>query len=156
MSPCLSDRTLFLVHEGDASETDRAHVRACLGCAARHQRLVRDLQVIGDALRGAPPLFAVVPRRRILRRPAAAVAAVVVALVVFGGIEAWMWRESVSWVRPRPKGGDADPLPFLEKVSAVLSSTDDASGAAIAMLVPVPDFTDVTGVPEVEWRDEWE
>lgn len=156
MSPCLSERTLLLVHEGDGSASDRTHLRACLRCAAHYQRLVQDLQVIGEALRGAPPLLAVVRRPHILRRRTAAVAAALAAIVMFAGVEAWMWRESVSWVRPQPKGTDADALPFLEQVSAVLSSTGDASDVAIAMLIPAPDLTDVAGVPEVEWSDESE
>ena len=147
---------LLLVYEGDGQASDRAHLRACLRCAARYQRLVQDLQVIGDALRGAPPLPGAVRRPHILRGPSVAVAAALAAIVMFAGVEAWMWRESVLWVRPQPKGSDTDALPFLEEVSAVLSSTGDASGAAIAMLPPAPEFADVTGVPEVEWPDEGE
>ena len=154
MSGCLRDRTLLLLHKGEGGESDRAHLRACLSCAGRYQQMGLDLEVIDQALEQAPPLRAARRRPSDVRRRSVAVAVALAVIVVFAGVEAWRWRESVSWVHPRPKGGDADPLPFLEKVSAVLSSTDDASGAAIAMLVPAPDFTDVTGVPEAEWSDE--
>ena len=156
MSQCLSERTLLLVHEGDGSASDRTHLRACLRCAAHYQRLVQDLQVIGEALRGAPPLPAVVRRPPILRRRTAAVVAALAAMVMFAGVEAWMWRESVLWVSPKPSGDDTETLAFLEEVSRTLSSTGDASGVATVMLTPAPDLTDVAGVPEVEWSDESE
>jgi hypothetical protein len=155
MSQCLSERALLLVHQGDGSALDRTHLRACLGCAARYQRLIQDLQVIDDALRGAPPAAALSRPRMIPWRSFAAAAALA-ALALFVGVEAWMWRESVLWVSPKPSGDDTESLAFLEEVSRALSSTADASGVATVMLSPAPDMADVAGVSEVEWSDESE
>ncbi|MGH7262629.1 MAG: hypothetical protein ACREH7_01730, partial [Candidatus Rokuibacteriota bacterium] len=150
-----SERTLLLVHEGDGSALDRTHLRACLGCAARYQRLIQDLQVIGHALRGAPPAAAL-SRPRVLPWRSFAAAAALAALALFVGVEAWMWRESVLWVSPKPSGGDTETLAFLEEVSRTLSSTGDATGVATVMLSPAPDLADVAGGPEVQWSDESE
>jgi len=123
---------------------------------ARHQQLGQDLEVIGRVLREAPPVAAGSPRPSTGWRRRLALAAPLAAVVVLAGLEVWMWHESVSWVRPQENAGDAETLRFLEKVSAVLSSTDDASRTAIAMFTPPPDFTDMTGAPEGEWPDEWQ
>lgn len=156
MNRCLRDRALLLIHHGEGTESDRAHLRECLRCAARHQELVHDLEAIGRVLREAPPVAAGALRPSTGWRRRLAVGAALAAVVGLAGLEVWMWHESVSWVRPQENAGDAETLRFLEKVSAVLSSTDEGSGPAIAMFTPPPDFTDMTGAPEVEWPDEWQ
>lgn len=155
MNRCLGDRTLLLIHYGEGSAPERTHLGSCLGCAARYQRLVRDLQVIAGALRGAPPAAAL-SRPRTLPWRSFAGAAALAALALFVGVEAWMWRESVLWVSPKPSGDDMETLAFLEEVSRTLSSTGDASGVATVMLTRAPDLTDVAGLPEVESSEEWE
>jgi len=147
MNRCLRDRTLLLLHEGEGSESDRAHLRACLRCAGRYQQMGLDLEVIDQALEQAPPLRAARRHPSDVRRRSVAVAVALAVIVVFAGVEAWRWRESVSWVRPQATGGDADTLRFLAEVSAVLSSTGDASP---------PDFADVAAMPETGWSDEWD
>lgn len=147
MNRCLRDRTLLLSSYGEGSEEDRAHLRACLDCAQRYQRLSRDLELIGRALREGPPVAAVGRLPGAVRRRGLVVAAALTALAVFGGVEAWMWRESVLWVRPQTEAGDADALRFLAEVSAVLSSTGDA---------PTLDLADVAAMPEAGWSDEWD
>lgn len=147
MNRCLTDRTLLLSSYGEGSEEDRAHLRACLDCAHRYQRLSRDLELIGRALREGPPVAAVGRLPGAVRRRGLVVAAALTALAVFGGVEAWMWRESVLWVRPQTEAGDASALRFLAEVSAVLSSTGDA---------PTLDFADVAAMPETGWSDEWD
>ena len=155
MNRCLGDRTLLLIHHGEGGAPERTHLGSCLGCAARYQRLVGDLRVIAGALRGAPPAAALSRPRTVSWRSFAAAAALA-ALALFVGVEAWMWRESVLWVSPKPSGDDTETLAFLEEVSRTLSSTGDASGVATVMLSPAPDLTDMAGVPEVEWSDESE
>ncbi len=153
MNGCLGERTLLLIHYGEGSAGERTHLGSCLGCAARYQRLVRELQVIAGALRGAPPAAALSrPPTLSWRSFAAAAALATLALLV--GVEAWMWRESVSWVSPKPSGEETETLAFLEEVSRTLSSTGDASGVAIVMLSPAPDVTDATAAPEVDWFGE--
>lgn len=154
MNRCLGDRTLLLIHYGEGGARERTHLGSCLGCAARYQRLVRDLQVIAGALRGAPPAAALSRPRTLPWRSSAAAA--LAALALFVGVEAWMWRESVLWVSPKPSGDDTETLAFLEEVSRTLSSAGDASGVATVMLSPAPDVTDATAAPEVDWSGEWD
>ena len=153
MNRCLEDRTLLLIHYEEGSAGERTHLGSCLGCAARYQRLVRDLQVIAGALRGAPPAAALSRPRTLAWRSFAAGAALA-ALALFVGVEAWMWRESVLWVSPKPSGDDTETLAFLEEVSRTLSSTEDASGVATVMLSPAPDVTEAMATPEVDWSGE--
>lgn len=154
MNRCLGDRTLLLIHYGEGGARERTHLGSCLGCAARYQRLVRDLQVIAGALRGAPPAAALSRPRTLSWRSSAAAA--LAALALFVGVEAWMWRESVLWVSPKPSGDDTETLAFLEEVSRTLSSAGDASGVATVMLSPAPDVTDVAAAPAVDWSGEWD
>lgn len=156
MTGCLRDRTLWLLHEGDGSASHQAHLLTCPRCTVRYQRLVQDLQVISDALGAVPPSPAVFHRSGALRYRTVALAAALAALVVFAGVEAWIWRMSVSWVRPQPKGSDADALPFLEEVSQILSPTGDPSGVTIVVLGPTPEFADLMGAPEATWLDDWD
>jgi hypothetical protein len=51
MKRCLSERTLWLVHEGAARERDLAHLEGCLDCSARYRRLDEELGEITRALR---------------------------------------------------------------------------------------------------------
>jgi hypothetical protein len=155
MNRCLGDRTLLLIHYGEGSVRERAHLGSCLACAARYQRLVRELQVIVGALRGAPPPSAL-SRPRTLPWRSFAAAAALAALALFVGVEAWMWHESVSWVSPKRGGDDTETLAFLEEVSRTLSSTGDASGVVTVMLSPASDVTDATAAPEVDWSGEWD
>jgi len=55
MTPCLTERTLMLLEAGEGSAEERAHLRTCPRCAARHRALADDLGVIADALRAGPP-----------------------------------------------------------------------------------------------------
>jgi hypothetical protein len=55
MSRCLKDRTLLLLHDGEGTVAERAHVTECETCATRYRLLGRDLEAIGQALRGEPP-----------------------------------------------------------------------------------------------------
>ena len=153
MNQCLGDGTLLMIHYREGSAPERTHLGSCLGCAARYQRLVRDLQVIAGALRGAPPAMALSRPSTLWWRSFAAAAALA-ALALFVGVEAWMWRESVLWVSPKPSGEDTETLAFLEEVSRTLSSTGDASGVATVMVFPAPDVTDATAAPEVDWSGE--
>ena len=135
MNRCLRDRTLWLIHQGESEESRRAHLRRCPRCETRYQRLVQDLRVIDQTLRQTPPSLWVVRPARALRSRAFAVAAVLAAIVTLGGLEMWMWYQSLAWVQPRPDTNNVDA--FLEEVSAVLSSPDNASGSAVAMLPPL-------------------
>jgi len=77
---------------------------------------------------------------------------VLAAIVAVGGLEVWMWYQSLSWVQPRPDTSNAEA--FLEEVSAVLSSPDNASGSAITMLPPPLDVDDLLEGQEKEGEQD--
>src|SRR2546430_2508657 len=62
MNRCLTERTLMLLQAGEGGAEERAHLRACPRCTARHRALEDDLGVIADALRAGPPPGAAHPR----------------------------------------------------------------------------------------------
>ncbi len=150
MNGCLGDQRLVLTYYREGPATDRAHVGACLGCAARYQRLVRDLERIAHVLEEAPPVAVIRARPRVVWRRALAVAAALAAVVLVGGLEGRMWRESLSWVRPQPDASETEA--FLKEVSAVLSVTGERPGPELAMDAPLLDPAD--GL-EREATDEW-
>ncbi len=62
MNICLRDRALFLLAAGEGTAQTRAHLRSCLHCARRYQRLTRQLHGIEWTLREtAPPTVTYVP-----------------------------------------------------------------------------------------------
>ena len=119
MKRCLSERTLWLVHERAAREQDTAHLEGCLDCSTRYRRLDEDLGEITRALRNhASPLGRAARRGR--RRWITAAAGVAGFGLLAGG-EAVLWRESKALVDPRPET-TAEALSLLEEVTLLLSS----------------------------------
>ncbi len=55
MNNCLNQKTLLLLHDGEGSAADRAHLDGCLNCARRYRQLTDDLKDIVAALRQPPP-----------------------------------------------------------------------------------------------------
>ena len=151
MSRCVSDRRLLQAYYGEGDDASKEpHLRTCLRCAGRLQRLTRDLQAVEQALRGAPPVAAV-RHRAGARRRGVAVAAGLAAVLLFAGVEAWLWRESIVWVQPKPDREPVETLAFLEQVSMVLSSTGEEGNAFGAMLGLPSDDADEPGGGEAEW-----
>jgi hypothetical protein len=148
----VSDRQLLQAYYGEDDASKESHVRTCLRCAGRLQRLTRDLHAIEHALRGALPVAAVRDRAAAHWR-GVAVAAALAAVVVFGGVEAWLWRESIIWVQPKPDHDPAETLAFLEQVSMVLSSTGEEGNALGAVLALPSEDADEPGAGEAEWLD---
>ena len=150
MSRCLREQTLLWVYEGEGTSRERAHVETCAACATRYQRLVHDLEVIGQVLREAPSSGAVPHRRSSLRlrwMPVAAALAVAL-LVVWGGVR-------MQSPAPPEVPGDArndDAVLFLEEVSTLLFATDDAGAAAIP--TPVSPAVYLQAALQGEWPCE--
>lgn len=127
MMRCVRDRTLWLIHEGQGSPAEGAHLRACPRCASRYDRLVRDLEALGPALRALPSVARSRPSARALAGRRLALAAALVVLVAVGSVEVWRWQ---VWSRPIPPASSArDVLPFLGEVSAVLWSAGSSVSA---------------------------
>ena len=119
MTRCLTERMLILLQAGEGSGEERAHLRACPRCAARHRALADDLGVIADALRAGPPPGAVHPR---LRWRAVGALAATVALAVGG---AWMWR-AAQVTRP---GSGGDVSAQVEDLAGTLFATSEVTAA---------------------------
>ena len=123
---CVPDRVLWLIQDGEDRPLEQAHVRTCLGCAARYERLARDLDVLGQALRALP---ADRPVRRPVPAPGwggLAVAATLVVLIALAGVAAWRAKPSRLPVAAAPAGAPVvvaagDVLPFLGEVAVALS-----------------------------------
>ena len=120
MTPCLTERTLMLLEAGEGSAEERAHLRTCPRCAARHRALGDDLGVIADALRAGPPPGTAYPAR--LRWRAVGALAATVALAVAA---AWMWR--ATQVGPPRGGGDVTAL--VEDLAGTLFPTPETTAA---------------------------
>ena len=130
MTPCLTERTLMLLEAGEGSAEERAHLRTCPRCAARHRALADDLGVIADALRAGPPPGARHPAR--LRLRAVGALAATVALVVGG---AWMWRAA----QVPPFGGGGDVSAQVEDLAGTLFATSEDTAAGDQSAVDVAD-----------------
>ena len=161
MSGCLREQTLLLLYEGEGTSAHRAHLEACTACATRYQRLVHDLEVIGQVLREAPPLRQAqdrppkpIPHRshplRIRWMPMAATLAVTLALV-WGGI--WVWSPAPPGLPEEARNEDV--VLFLEEVSTALFSTVDAEAAEIPAPVSNSDYlqTALEGEGSCEWQE---
>ena len=55
MKNCLNEKTLLLLHEGEGSAQERAHVESCLICARRYRQLVDDIKDVVAILKQSPP-----------------------------------------------------------------------------------------------------
>jgi hypothetical protein len=58
MKNCLSERTLLLLHDGEGSVAQRAHLESCLNCARRYRLLVDDIKDVVTILKQPPPTSA--------------------------------------------------------------------------------------------------
>jgi hypothetical protein len=121
MRECLADDALLLTYYGEGVGWERQHLATCLPCAARYQRLSRDLAAIGKVLAQGDPRP--VARRR-PRLATVAIAAAALVLVALG--EGWLWQASKS-LTTGAAPFDVGTVAFLEDVDAVLSGTSDAS-----------------------------
>jgi len=150
MNRCLTDRALWRIHEGEAPAAERDHAGACLRCAARSQRLVRDVALLGETLRAAPP-NAGTGRRWATGSRRAAAAAVLAAAVGLAGIQAW---NVGAPARPAPRATAEESFAFLQEVSDVLGSTGELGGTGMAVALALPDGADAMVMGWAGERDD--
>ena len=58
MKNCLSEKTLLLLHDGEGSVAERAHLEGCLNCARRYRLLADDIKEVVTILKQPPPAHA--------------------------------------------------------------------------------------------------
>ena len=138
MKRCLSERTMWLVHEGAAPERDLAHLAGCLDCTARYGRLNEELGEITRALRDhAGPIGRDVRRGRRLA-----------GIGLLAGGEAVLWRQSNALVDPRPET-TAEALSLLEEVTLLLSSPG-VTAASVLVADPATVIAEMTSPESYE------
>lgn len=121
MKGCFQDRTLLSLYEGEGTQAQRAHLESCEACAKRYERLVRDLELIGQVLReGPPPQVSYTDPYLLYKRWIPVAAALAVGIALTWGA---MWA-----LRPAPEvlpeeAGNESVLRFSEQVSAALFPT---------------------------------
>jgi hypothetical protein len=145
MKRCLSERTLWLVHEGAASGRDLAHLEGCLDCTARYGRLGEDLREITRTLRDQASQTGREVRRG--RRRWVTAAAVLAGIGLLAGGEALLWRESKALVDPRPETAEA--LSLLEEVTLLLSSPG-VTAASVLVADPASVIAELTSLESYE------
>lgn len=137
MNPCLSEETLVLLHGGEGSRAERAHLAKCQVCTMRYGRLVRDLTLLGQVLREVPPQTVESHERRspMPRWVTVATAGATAALLLWWGLGQFPELARVPlppMSRPAPIPGaevhDEELARFLTKVvgPAIFSTTDFA------------------------------
>jgi len=82
MNPCLEDKTLFLISEGEVSEEQRSHLLSCPACAERYQEMGRDLRFITQALQQDPPALRIATRAPIVYKSLPLAAGVLLAIAL--------------------------------------------------------------------------
>ncbi len=90
MSRHLPDELLWSLHEGTGTSANQAHLAGCPACAARYQQLARDLKVLAQVLREAPPLQPTPRPRRTFQIRWAPAVAVMAATVLLAWGQEWL------------------------------------------------------------------
>ena len=115
MNPCLEDKTLFLISEGEVSDEQRSHLLSCPACAARYHEMGRDLRCITQTLQQEPPALRIAARAPIVYKSLPLAAGVLLAIAL-------LWGES-RLSRPDPSSeqiANGDVSQFLEQVSEAI------------------------------------
>ena len=128
MSRCLREKTLLELRDGEGTEQERAHLEACSACTLRYEQLIDDLARIERVLLAPLPLVRARRPAHVWWLPTVAAVAGAVALVLVG---VRTWGPAPAGL-PRAPSGEA--LVFLDDVSDVLFSPDEAEAAPVAEL----------------------
>ena len=115
MNPCLEDKALFLMSEGEVSEEQRSHLLSCPTCAERYHEMGRDLRFITQTLQQEPPPLRIAARAPIVYRSLPIAAGVLLASDLLWG-ESRLWRPDSSSEQILNR----DVSQFLEQVSEAI------------------------------------
>jgi len=149
MSGCLPEEALVLAQAGEGTRADREHLAACSACDARYRRLIRDLEMIGQALADVPPPGTAsrhpAPGRYLV--PAAAAGLVVAGVLLWG---LWLGKATGPGVAPDSSG--AEVTRDLQAVSATLFSALETSPT---MMTSMADLDELQAALEWEASCRW-
>jgi hypothetical protein len=111
MNRCLKEKTLLLLHDGEGTSAQRTHLTECATCAARYQKLRRDLQTISEILSDKPLPKALnqrlsSPRVRWLPK----VGALAMALLLLAGVAVQLWSPAARLSLKRASDGESSTL----------------------------------------------
>ena len=110
MNRCLKDKTLLLLHDGEGTSVQRTHLTKCATCAARYEKLWRDLRTISQILRDEPVPNAVGHR---VSSPGVrwlpAVGALAMALLLVG-VAVQLWSPYTRLSLTGPRDGESSTL----------------------------------------------
>src|SRR5215831_15238982 len=115
MNPCLEDKALFLISEGEVSDEQRSHLQSCAACAERYHEIGRDLRCITQTLQQEPPALRIAARAPIVYRSLPIAAGLLLAMAL-------LWGER-RLSRPHPSSeqiANSDVSQFLEQVSEAI------------------------------------
>ena len=115
MNPCLEDKALFLISEGEVSDEQRSHLRSCPACAERYHEIGRDLRCITQTLQQEPPTLRIAARSPIVYRSLPIAAGVLLAMALLWGESRLSRPDSSSERIP-----NSDVSQFLEQVSEAI------------------------------------
>src|SRR5262249_11553452 len=115
MNPCLEDKALFLISEGEVSDEQRSHLRSCPACAERYHEIGRDLRCITQTLQQEPPALRIAARAPIVYRSLPIAAGVLLAMALLWGESRLSRPDSSSEQIP-----NSDVSQFLEQVSEAI------------------------------------
>ena len=115
MNPCLEDKALFLISEGEVSDEQRSHLQSCPTCAGRYHEMGSDLRCITQTLQQDPPTLRIAAKAPIVYKSLPLAAGVLLAMALF-------WGESrLSRPVSSPEQAlNGDVSQFLEQVSEAI------------------------------------
>jgi hypothetical protein len=127
MNRCLEERALLLAAIGEGSAEERAHLSSCRWCGRRSAQMMGDLDVIGNALRGAPPRIASAPSPHHADRWWVAGLAMAAAVTLIVALQ-WLRRPASTElarvsVAPSATARSSDVGAYAEEVSAAMFDT---------------------------------
>jgi len=140
-SHCLDEDNLLSLSLGEGEAAERAHLEACRACTARYRHLVHDLDLIGRALRQAPP--AEPARRTIELRPVLRWAPLAIAamLVLAVGVQA-LRPVNERLAADRAEVQTDSVLAGLDSMSAALFAEGDPASAAVTATTEDSDYAE--------------
>jgi hypothetical protein len=139
MKNCLNERTLLLLHDGEGSVEERAHIESCLNCARRYRQLTDEIKDVVSILKHTHPPVTRKPAALSPLRWSLAAGLVMGAFLLGRMTTAGMLRSGVSAnssqqvASAQPQAGDTAVGPaYGLYIDNLIGPDDDADGTQVA------------------------